>query len=87
MKKSHRLPIILSLFLLPSCASSTLYDGAGHRLAHFEGDMNGVNYSRAADGSVQMSGTIYHSPATIAQGKAIAGGTVAATGLVTLLAP
>ena len=86
--KNHRLPMILCLLLLPSCASTTLYDAAtGHRLAHFEGDMNGVTYSRAADGSVQMSGTIHHSPATLAQGKAIAGTTVAASGIATLIAP
>jgi hypothetical protein len=88
MKTICHLSMMLCLLLLPSCAHTTLYDGStGHRLAHFEGDMTGVTYSRAADGSVQMSGTILHSPATLAQGKAIAGTAVVASGLVTLVSP
>lgn len=89
MKNILHLPMMLCLLLLlPSCASTTLYDAmTGHRLAHFEGDMTGVTYSRAADGSVQLTGTINHSAATLAQGKATAGTTLAASGLVTLLAP
>ena len=77
---------ILLAALLSSCAHSDLYE-KGQRVAHFEGDMTGLTYRRYADGKIEMSGNINHSAATIAAGKAGAGDVLAASGLVTVLAP
>ena len=70
--------------LLSSCAHSDLYQD-GKKVAHFEGDMTGLTYRRFADGKIEMNGTIRHSDATIASGKAGAGAILSASGLVTLI--
>lgn len=81
---------ILIAALLSSCAHSDLYED-GKKVAHFEGDMSGIVYKRYADGRIEMTGTINHSAATLAQGQAAAsklgavGVAVAASGLVSVL--
>ena len=84
--------LLLLALLLPSCAHTDLYDPAtGQRLARFEGDMTGMTYHRAADGSVKLTGSIDHSSATRAQGEAAssklgaAGTAIAAAGAMTLI--
>ncbi len=85
--------VAFAMLLLGSCAHTDLYDSNGKRIARFEGDMTGVSYHRSADGSVDLSGNISHSAATLAQGQAASGklaatGTaLAASGILTLLRP
>lgn len=79
--------LILALALLTGCAHTDFYRN-GQRLAHFEGDMTGMSLRIGADGSVEWSGNVNHSAATLAQGKAASdklmalGAAVAASGVV-----
>ena len=78
--------LLLSILALTGCASTTLYNQHGQRIAAFQGDMNGAEYTMAADGSVRWkSATVDHSAATIAQGKAVSGGIAAGGSAMTSL--
>ena len=70
--------------LLSGCASTTLYNQRGQRIAAFQGNMIGAEYSMAADGSVRWkAATVDHSSATKASASRIksVGSAVAASGL------
>jgi len=61
--------ILFAVFQL-SCATTTLYRN-GEKIAVFQGDMTGVEYTMTADGDVSWkTTTTTHSAATLAQGKA-----------------
>ena len=89
------IPVAVAMCILvvfSSCASTKLYNQQGQRIAAFQGDMTGVEYTMAADGSVRWrSATVDHSSATKAGGEASqnriqsAGTAVAASGLTLLL--
>jgi len=90
MKKDSSIPgmlaliglslLILGWLLLSGCASTTLYNQDGRRIARFEGDMTEMTLDVAKDGSIQWTAdTVDHSSATLAAGKTSAGN-IAATG-------
>lgn len=65
--------LLIAAALLPSCAQTVLYRD-GEKIAAFQGDMAGVEYAMAADGSVRWKAAkVNHSAATLAQGQASAG--------------
>ena len=50
---------------LSSCAHTTFYRD-GRPIARFEGDMKGMTYLQAKDGSISWSGEIMHSVTPVA---------------------
>ena len=61
------------------CAGTNLYNKDGRRIAAFQGDMTGVDYSMAADGSIRWkAATVDHSSTTKAQKEGAAGFVTAA---------
>lgn len=66
------LPFLFIAFLSAGCASTTLYDGRGHKLAHIQGDATGLAIT--GPGVSLTAATLSHSPATLAGGKAFTTG-------------
>lgn len=79
-----KIMLLFAIIALSSCAQTTLYRN-GQKIAAFQGDMTGVEYS---DGDVRWkASTVDHSSATKASASRIqsAGIAVAASGLTTIL--
>lgn len=77
---------ILAFALLSSCASTTFYGVDGKPVAHMEGDMTEVSYTRKANGELHFTAeTVDHSSATIAAGKTSAGNIAAVGAAATTL--
>lgn len=78
--------LTLSVLLCVSCAQTVLYNREGGRVAVFQGNMTGSEFTMSADGSVSWRvANVNHADATRAQGEAAANKVNAiGTGLVTV---
>jgi hypothetical protein len=79
-------PALLLILSLASCGTSFYDAQSGKPIARFQGDMQSLSFTRAADGAITWTAaSVNHSAATLAAGTATAGA-VTATGTAAAIA-